>query len=192
LMGSQRPKKLSKAEREQYDVMLEEQAFPFEEKAMELHELNAHRSAQGVYDEWVRASYQALAQLRPARYAKAERDAPESGVPSSELLAALDQQAHANAAQPAAWNRLGAACRQAGQFDKARDAYERALAADARYAPALLNLAILQDIYLWDGAKALALYERYLALTPAGDVQVSKWIADLKNRKPPAVAKEGS
>ena len=53
MLGSQRPKKLSKAELEQYNVMLEEQAFPFEEKATELHEVNARRAAAGIYDKWV-------------------------------------------------------------------------------------------------------------------------------------------
>jgi tetratricopeptide (TPR) repeat protein len=73
LLGSQRPKKLSKLELEQYEVLLEEQAFPFEEKAIELHETNARRSAGGLYDDWVRRSYEALGQLRPVRYGKAER-----------------------------------------------------------------------------------------------------------------------
>lgn len=73
LLDSQRPKKLSKAEREQYDVLLEEQAYPFEEKAIELHELNARRAAEGLYDPWVAASFKALGTLRPVRYGKAER-----------------------------------------------------------------------------------------------------------------------
>ncbi len=73
LMGSQRPKKLNKAELEQYNVMLEEQAFPFEEKATELHEINAHRTADGHYDKWVKSSFAALGDLRPLRYRKAER-----------------------------------------------------------------------------------------------------------------------
>ena len=72
LMGSQRPKKLSKAELEQYNVMLEEQAFPFEEKAAELHEVNARRSAAGIYDKWVKSSFTALGELRPLRYRKSE------------------------------------------------------------------------------------------------------------------------
>ena len=72
LLSSQRPKGLSKDEREQYDVMLEEQAFPFEEKATVLHEANAHHSAEGIYDSWVRSSFQALAKLRPLRYGKSE------------------------------------------------------------------------------------------------------------------------
>jgi TolA-binding protein len=78
LLDSQRPKKLSKLELEQYNVMLEEQAYPFEEKATELHELNARRTTQGIYDEWVRKSFAALRELRPVRYGKTERS--EGGV----------------------------------------------------------------------------------------------------------------
>jgi outer membrane protein assembly factor BamD (BamD/ComL family) len=73
MLASQRPKKLSKAELEQYNVMLEEQAFPFEEKATELHEVNAKRTTSGIYDKWVKESFSALATLRPVRYGKAER-----------------------------------------------------------------------------------------------------------------------
>ncbi|HKW38892.1 MAG TPA: tetratricopeptide repeat protein [Burkholderiales bacterium] len=74
LLDSQRPKKLSKDELEQYNVMLEEQAYPFEEKAIELHEINAGRVRRGIYDEWVKRSFDALGKLRPVRYAKAEKD----------------------------------------------------------------------------------------------------------------------
>jgi TolA-binding protein len=73
LLASQRPKGLSKDELEQYDVLLEEQAYPFEEKAIALHEVNAHHSTDGIYDEWVRKSYGALGELRPVRYGKTER-----------------------------------------------------------------------------------------------------------------------
>jgi TolA-binding protein len=73
LMNSQRPKKLNKKELEQYDLMLEEQAYPFEEKAIELHELNARRAREGMYDQWVKRSFAALGELKPVRYAKNER-----------------------------------------------------------------------------------------------------------------------
>ena len=73
MMSSERPKKLSKVELEQYNVLLEEQAFPFEEKATELHEVNARRAAAGVYDKWVQSSFDALRELRPVRYGKLER-----------------------------------------------------------------------------------------------------------------------
>ena len=72
LMSSERPKNLSKDELEQYNVLLEEQAFPFEEKAIKLHEVNAARAKDGTYDEWVQKSYAALAQLNPGRYGKVE------------------------------------------------------------------------------------------------------------------------
>ena len=72
LMTSERPKGLDAEAKEQYDVLLEEQAFPFEEKSIELHEVNVKRTADGVYDESVRRSFDVLAKLKPARYAKAE------------------------------------------------------------------------------------------------------------------------
>jgi TolA-binding protein len=72
LMSSERPKGLSKDELEQYNVLLEEQAFPFEEKAIQLHQVNTARAKDGTYDEWVQKSFAALAQLNPGRYAKVE------------------------------------------------------------------------------------------------------------------------
>ena len=72
LMESERPKNLGADELEQYNVLLEEQAFPFEEKAISIHEANVARASEGVYDESVRKSFEALAKLKPARYAKAE------------------------------------------------------------------------------------------------------------------------
>ena len=72
LLGSERPTNLKKDELEQYNVLLEEQAFPFEEKAIKLHEINAARAKTGDYDEWVQKSYTALAQLNPGRYGKVE------------------------------------------------------------------------------------------------------------------------
>ena len=76
LMSSERPKNLSKDELEQYNVLLEEQAFPFEEKAIKLHEVNAARTRDGTYDEWVQKSFAALAQLNPGRYGKVELGEP--------------------------------------------------------------------------------------------------------------------
>ena len=72
LLESERPRDLADDELEQYDLLLEEQAFPFEEKAAAVHELNAMRPADGIYDEWVRRSYAVLAGLQPARFGKTE------------------------------------------------------------------------------------------------------------------------
>ena len=169
LMASERPKKLNKLEREQYNVLLEEQAFPFEEKATEIHEANARRAASGIYDSWVQNSFDALRVLRPVRYGKTERS-------------------DAAASEAAVLNQQGIELRKAGQFAKAREAYEQAIAKDVAYAPAALNLGILFDLYLGDNARALALYDRYLTLTPQGDTTVTKWVAELKNRKPALAA----
>lgn len=73
LLDSQRPKGLKGDELEQYNVLLEEQAYPFEEKSIELHEINARRVRGGLYDEWVKKSFGALGKLRPVRYAKTEK-----------------------------------------------------------------------------------------------------------------------
>ncbi|WP_323846361.1 tetratricopeptide repeat protein [Microbulbifer magnicolonia] len=73
LMESQRPKNLNALELEQYEILLEEQAYPFEEKAIELHEANILRTSDGIYDKWVRHSFDSLGKLLPARYLKQEK-----------------------------------------------------------------------------------------------------------------------
>lgn len=78
LMASQRPKKLNKLEREQYEVLLEEQAFPFEEKAAEIHTLNVQRASKDHPDPWVERSLDALRQLRPGHYKSAARQAEKT------------------------------------------------------------------------------------------------------------------
>ena len=65
LMASERPGNLDELALEQYDMLLEEQTFPFEEKAIDLYKANAARAADGVYDEWVKKSFDALAKLMP-------------------------------------------------------------------------------------------------------------------------------
>lgn len=72
LMASERPAGLDDLALEQYDLLLEEQTFPFEEKAIDLFVTNTERAADGVWDEWVERSFSELASLMPARYAKVE------------------------------------------------------------------------------------------------------------------------
>ncbi len=193
IMDSQRPKKLSAVELEQYNVLLEEQALPFEEKASDMHEVNARRAATGIYDQWVQRSFEALGQMLPVRYGKRERgEGLDLTLAPADKLAdkatALEQAVKYSPKQPAKFNQLGVAYRQAGQFDKARAAYEKAISLDDHYAPAVLNLGILSDLYMGDPARALTLYERYLTLVPQGDATVTKWVAEIKKRKPAAAA----
>jgi tetratricopeptide (TPR) repeat protein len=198
LLESERPGNLSADELEQYDLLLEEQAFPFEEKAIDLHERNARRAAGGVYDEWVQKSYAALAGLKPGRWARTEREAGAE-MPALEVepleaalaavpavvAAATNAGETAVAADPAkavVLNRLGVAYRRLGRFDDARAAYERAIAADPASADAECNLAILLDLYLDEPATALPHYERYQALTGEADTRVSAWVVELRQR----------
>jgi TolA-binding protein len=73
VLESERPKDLDADALEQYELLLEEQVFPVEEKAIDLYRANTDRASDGVWDEWVRRSFDRLAGLLPARYAKVER-----------------------------------------------------------------------------------------------------------------------
>jgi len=70
---SERPENLSELELEQYNLMIEDQAFPFEEKAIKVHEKNMELLAIGVYSKWIEKSIGRLAKLLPARYNKPEQ-----------------------------------------------------------------------------------------------------------------------
>ena len=105
-----------------------------------------------------------------------------------ESIAALERAVQASPKQPVFHNQLGVSYRHKGQFNKAREAYEQAIVLDDNYADAHLNLGVLLDLYIGDNTLALQHYERYLALSPAGDAAVGKWVADLRNRKPSSVA----
>lgn len=76
LMTSERPKGLNALELEQYGILLEEQATPFEDKALDLYVANANLAKQNIYDDFVRQSFDALAKLSPGRYNKREQSEP--------------------------------------------------------------------------------------------------------------------
>jgi tetratricopeptide (TPR) repeat protein len=73
LMDSERPPGLSADELEQYDILLEEQAYPFEEKSINIHESNVGRVGEGAYNEWIKKSFDKLRKLSPIRYSKSEK-----------------------------------------------------------------------------------------------------------------------
>ena len=72
LMESERPAGLTEAERLDYEMVIEEEAFPFEERAIQIHEQNFELLAGGIYNPWVQKSLDQLAVLMPGRYAKNE------------------------------------------------------------------------------------------------------------------------
>jgi len=101
LMESERPSNLNELELEQYNLVLEEQAYPFEEKAITVHEKNIELLSIGIYNKWIDKSIEKLALLMPARYAKSEQEntfvqsltrtsQQAKGLKSDEKLKALD------------------------------------------------------------------------------------------------------
>ena len=72
LLESERPDGLSASENLDYDMALEDEAYPFEDRGIEVHEANYELLATGIYNEWVQKSLDRLAALIPARYAKGE------------------------------------------------------------------------------------------------------------------------
>ena len=81
-----------------------------------------------------------------------------------------------------AYNHLGILQRYKGQFEAARNQYQRAIRIDSDYAYAHLNLGILFDIYLQDLELALQHYQKYQALITEADSQVAGWITDIQRR----------
>jgi len=74
LLESERPTNLNAEELEEYELVIEDQAYPFEEKAISVHEKNMEMLDVGIYNKWIDKSLAKLSLLLPARYAKTELD----------------------------------------------------------------------------------------------------------------------
>jgi len=68
LMQSERPKGLSPLELEQYDILLEEEAYPFEEQAFEIFGINTAKVPEGYFDDWVSKTYEVLSEMNPTEF----------------------------------------------------------------------------------------------------------------------------
>ncbi|MEO8307270.1 MAG: tetratricopeptide repeat protein, partial [Pseudomonadota bacterium] len=124
LLASEKPKKLSADELEQYDLLLEEQATPFEEQAIKMHEANVVHARDGIYDDGVKSSFAALAKLLPGRYGKTEVVGTWTNslvLPQKQVAApeAPPPAAGAPAAAPAAVAAAEPAARLVSQFNSA-------------------------------------------------------------------------
>jgi hypothetical protein len=71
-MESERPADLTGAHLLDYEAVLEEEAWPFEERAIEVHEKNLELMVAGHFNPWIEKSLGQLADLMPGRYAKFE------------------------------------------------------------------------------------------------------------------------
>jgi tetratricopeptide (TPR) repeat protein len=72
LINSERPQGLSEAEMVDYEMVIEEEAYPFEERTIDVHEENFELLAGGIFNPWVQKSLDKLGVLMPGRYAKNE------------------------------------------------------------------------------------------------------------------------
>jgi len=72
LTESERPAELQGADLQAYESALDEQAFPFEEKAIEFHKKNLEMMRAGTFNAWIEKSLGRLAELVPGRYARPE------------------------------------------------------------------------------------------------------------------------
>jgi cellulose synthase operon protein C len=72
LKESERPTNLNAEEMQEYEDALDEEAFPFEEKAIALHTKNLEMMQAGVTNDWTEKSLGRLGELMPGRYAKKE------------------------------------------------------------------------------------------------------------------------
>src|SRR5206468_9317150 len=82
LLESERPDDLKPEDLEEFKNNLDEAAFPFEEKAINVHEKNMELLHAGVFNAWTEKSLSRLSELMPGRYAKHEM--------SSGFLGAVD------------------------------------------------------------------------------------------------------
>jgi tetratricopeptide (TPR) repeat protein len=72
LTESERPADLQPADLQEYERVLDEEAFPYEEKAIDVHQKNLELVRAGVFNAWTEKSLAKLAELMPGRYAKKE------------------------------------------------------------------------------------------------------------------------
>ena len=70
LINSEKPKNLNKDELEQYQILLEDKAFAFEENAIGFFETNLAHSKEGVSNSYITNSLKRLKEVFPTRYAR--------------------------------------------------------------------------------------------------------------------------
>jgi len=72
LKESERPADMKGANLEKFEADLDEAAYPFEDKAIKVHEKNMESLHAGVFNAWTEKSLSRLAEMVPGRYAKNE------------------------------------------------------------------------------------------------------------------------
>jgi cellulose synthase operon protein C len=104
LKESERPADMKGANLEKFEADLDEAAYPFEDKAIKVHEKNMESLHAGVFNAWTEKSLSRLAEMVPGRYAKNEMSSGFIGVIDRYVyqspLARAAIQAASNASMP--------------------------------------------------------------------------------------------
>jgi tetratricopeptide (TPR) repeat protein len=194
LLESEQPTNLKPEDLEAFKNELDEAAFPFEEKAINVHEKNMELLHAGVFNTWTEKTLSRLTELKPGRYAKKETSsgflgAIEDPDPTSQLVsdevrdnynAAVQMLEHAEyepaialllkvteqAARltPAHVN-LGIAYTRRGELDRAEASMQKALETKPKEPTPYNELGMLQR-RKGEFAKARASYEAALTQSP--------------------------
>ncbi len=141
LLESERPNDLKPEDLEEFKSKLDEAAFPFEEKAIKVHEKNMELLHTGVFNSWTEKSLSKLTELMPGRYAKRET--------SSGFLGAIDSHVEGSPAPQVSNNSTsGKAITQGVPVtDEMRTKYESAVGMlkEERYEPGIALLLAMTE-----------------------------------------------
>jgi tetratricopeptide (TPR) repeat protein len=178
LAESERPTDLKPAELEEYEMDLDETAFPFEEKAIKVHEKNMELLHAGFLNTWTEKSLSRLVELMPGRYAKPEKSSgfltAEMGPDYEEAVRLLDEAKYEPGITSlvklteeapeltAAHIDLGIAYARSGDLERAETSLNKALELDPKQPAAFNELGMVQRRKK-EFAKARASYESALA-----------------------------
>lgn len=180
-----------------------------EQLVAELAEDKLHADKLAIQQEQIEALYkQALDAMRMQDYQQAESlfeqilriNPGQTGVLINSAIIAKKQQnlekarellekvvtVHKN--HPQAQHLLATVYQQQGMFDKAAQAYEQALKAEPEFKQAMLNYAVLLDLYRGDWSAAKQYYQAFLKLDPDNQ-QVKMWLAAVEQKA--VAAQEG-
>lgn len=156
---------LSNTERQNYERAL---ALLAEDSASSAEGLllNLSQSRPSVAEVWLN--------LALAHYQQAEWEQAQQALTQLLTLREATHQGH---------NLAGLVAVQQGEFERARQHYQRALTLQPSYTNALFNMALLQDVYLQDIEQAMNFYQRYIALAP-DDEETKNWADNLQYSLP--------
>lgn len=152
---------------------------------------------EGRFAEALELMKQKKAKEAEAAFMALTRDFPEFSGPQTNLgilfaksnrrneaIAAFTQAATANGQNASAFNWLGILNREAGNYPRAKESYEKAISVKPDYAAAHLNLGLLLEGQLNQPNEAVAHYREYYRLSGGKDLRVLPWIAEIEARQP--------